>query len=73
MTTRCDDPPHSDFPLVTLLRERRVRGRYTHTCNVCGTGITQGERHTYFVYTDDEALAARLRTARTHFICPPAS
>jgi hypothetical protein len=62
-----------DGPLITILRERKVRGRFEHKCSCCSLPIPRGELHTYFVYTDDEALDQKhkLRTLRTHLYCPP--
>lgn len=60
----------SDAPLITMLRESQPVARKDYPCMCCSGIIAKGERHSLFVYIDDDSIPRCLRVSRMHFYCP---
>ena len=55
---------------ITILKEKRVRARLSHTCHCCGRPINPGERYTYFFIKDEESIPPRAFASHQHLFCP---
>ena len=63
-----------DAPSITMLKEKRVKARKAHVCDMCQCIIKKGEAYRYFAFVDYDNCTAdgkgKLSTSHQHIVCP---